>query len=204
MDESKRIVLWTAPRCISTAFERVFLHRKDIRCFHEPVRTRIVHRSANVSRRLNFSHTSSYAQQVCFRSGHSGLLARRCAHPRNGMPAPSSGAVATGVMRAFPWLISKAPAACCWCHVITCFCQISRSKGRSRFPPPRQPLIASHGANIACEVVLAKAHLHACEAGARRRNTVPANTLLITSRSRCAAWRCFLLWARALQQTLRR
>lgn len=32
----RRIILWTAPRCVSTAFERAVLQRKDTRCFHEP------------------------------------------------------------------------------------------------------------------------------------------------------------------------
>ncbi|OLL26159.1 hypothetical protein NEOLI_002118 [Neolecta irregularis DAH-3] len=33
---SKPIILWTHPRSTSTAFERAFMTRNDIECFHEP------------------------------------------------------------------------------------------------------------------------------------------------------------------------
>src|SRR3954468_12186241 len=34
--QNKPIALWTVPRSISTAFERVFVEREDFKVFHEP------------------------------------------------------------------------------------------------------------------------------------------------------------------------
>ena len=31
-----RIIIWTCPRCISTAFERAFIERDDCYVLHEP------------------------------------------------------------------------------------------------------------------------------------------------------------------------
>ena len=32
----KRVILWTAPRCVSTAFERSMMNLKNSKIFHEP------------------------------------------------------------------------------------------------------------------------------------------------------------------------
>ena len=32
----KPVVLWSHPRSVSTAFERAFIQRDDVQCFHEP------------------------------------------------------------------------------------------------------------------------------------------------------------------------
>ena len=34
--DNRTIVVWTAPRCISTAFERAIIERRDCRVLHEP------------------------------------------------------------------------------------------------------------------------------------------------------------------------
>lgn len=33
---TERLIVWTCPRCISTAFERAFIERGDCHVLHEP------------------------------------------------------------------------------------------------------------------------------------------------------------------------
>ncbi|XP_032220901.2 branched-chain-amino-acid aminotransferase-like protein 2 [Nematostella vectensis] len=36
MSDTKRVILWTAPRCVSTAFERCMMNLKNLKAIHEP------------------------------------------------------------------------------------------------------------------------------------------------------------------------
>lgn len=54
------IMLWTHPRSRSTAFERVFIHKEDIECFHEPYGDPFYFGQSRVSSRFNEDHCKDH------------------------------------------------------------------------------------------------------------------------------------------------
>ncbi|CAM0140661.1 hypothetical protein VKS41_006688 [Umbelopsis sp. WA50703] len=54
------IMLWTHPRSRSTAFERVFIHREDIECFHEPYGDSYYYGETRVSKRFDEEHCKAH------------------------------------------------------------------------------------------------------------------------------------------------